>query len=187
MTLQLAARRFWNAPRAYERYGLKLDSMLLDDPLANRCGDSRELGPVGRVVASEVPRIDLGDECSGLTITAAQYESGATPGANRGVPFLCCQLDVLRVVLGTAYDQHVLEASGYDKLSFVQYAQVAGAEKGALAGGESCAERELRLLRLQPVTLRHTRRRDPDLADSIWGARLACLGIDNANRSPEPR
>ena len=89
MPLQLATRRLWNAPRAVERYGLELDTMLLDYSLANRCDNPRKLRPIRSVLASQVSRIDLGDQCSGFTVTTAHYESGATTGANGRMTSLC--------------------------------------------------------------------------------------------------
>ena len=148
MPLELATCRFCNAARSDQRDGPKLDAVLLHNALANRCGNPGELPrSMGAALVNELSNIDLGSERRRFAIVAGDDERRATTGANGGMPPLGRALEVLWIVLGTAHDEQILEAPGYNELSFVQETEIAGAKERALTRAKAGSEREFRLLR----------------------------------------
>ncbi len=93
------------------------------------------------------------------------------------------RLDILRIVIGPANDNHVLQASGEIELLPIEETEIAGTQ---IARPISASD--LRLeglpggLRTPPVALAHAGAGDPDLTD-LAGRRLAArLRIDDAQR-----
>ena len=89
-------------------------------------------------------------------------------------------LDVLRVVIRPPDDDHVLEPPDHEELAIPEESQVSGAEEGAGSSpGEGGTEGLLTLVGALPVTLRHGRIRDPDLADLVRAKSRSSLRIDD--------
>ncbi|MNO61300.1 hypothetical protein D3C76_519450 [compost metagenome] len=86
-------------------------------------------------------------------------------------------LDVLRIQVMPAHDQHVLEAASDVQLTVAHETQVAGAQPGAAILRDEAFRRGLGIA---PIALGDARPGGPDFADAVVAQHLQALGLHHA-------
>ena len=123
---------------------------------------------IGDVDAVAVRALDLLDDDEPFRAVAVMRREGrAAVAAQRRVRLLDGVLDILRVVIGAADDDDVLEAASDVQLAgIVEEAEIAGPQPMLkLIAGNFRSERDGACLRLAPVAARDIRTGNPDFAD----------------------
>ena len=87
-----------------------------------------------------------------LLVAVRHLDRERGPGQHGRMGLLGRLLDVLRIVIPTADDDHVLHAAGDKQLAVAEEAQVARPQEPALAAGHRRTEHLLGFLRLIPIT-----------------------------------
>src|SRR5205085_7082778 len=90
-------------------------------------------------------------------------------------------LDILRVVVGAADDDDILDAAGDEQLAArVDKTEIAGPQPRAVfLPDDPRPERCLALVRIAPIALRDIGAGHPDLADAAVRKPLSALGVDD--------
>src|SRR5262245_51055743 len=96
--------------------------------LRDRAPDVVDNGAQLTAVRSVARRIDLGDERRPLLAVTLDREGGTAPGADHRRPVLGGPLEILRVVLQPANDQHILDSARDEELRSADEAEVAAPE-----------------------------------------------------------
>ena len=91
-------------------------------------------------------------------------------------------LDVLRIVVAAADDDHVLHAAGDKQLAVAEEAQVAGPQESCPRGRDLRAEHLLGFFRRVPIALRHRRTLNQNLADLAVRTLDCRLRLDDDDR-----
>ncbi|MNX63734.1 hypothetical protein D3C86_947430 [compost metagenome] len=171
--LQLAARGLGHAAGVEQHHDRQRLAALLAHGRA-QCLD-QHLGPHQLLDAAR----HLGREADALAFRPLDRE-GRDAALAHGLDLaLHFALDVLRVQVVAAHDDHVLDAAGHVELAVVHEAQVAGAQP---ARAVVLDEGLLRHLGLVPVAAAQARARGPDFADGAIGAHAQRGGVDDAHR-----
>ncbi len=173
-SLHLAARRPRQAGRRNQHDPPRLELVLL--------GDRRHHGIEDLVPARRAPNVHLVHQGEPLFALGLDRERRPAARAQGRVGRLCRPLDVLRIAVGSANDDQVLEAPGDVQLALPQKAEIAGAQVGQVAGlGETGGEDLAAGLGLLPVARRHVGARHPDLPHPACRARPPRVGIGDGD------
>src|SRR5689334_25440760 len=90
------------------------------------------------------------------------------------------QFNILRIMIASTNDDEVFESPGDEEFAIFEKAEITGAEKGAFpALSQTRAEDVLGCLRPVPVSSRHARARDQNLANTVWWTFAQRLRIGN--------
>src|SRR6267154_248831 len=160
--LDLAARRLRQRAGPQQGDLVWHDVVLRDDRLADTADQLLGHDPV------TLGALDLLHDDQLLAFRViGDREGGAAVTAQGGVAALRRVLDILRVMVGAAYDDDVLDAAGDEQLArVVEKAEIAGAQPEAIPfSSDTGAERRCGRLGVLPVALRDIGSRGPDLAD----------------------
>ena len=163
VALDLAACRLGDAAGLKERHGVGLHAVVLGDGGAH---DVHELVQSARRTFAQEARIGLSGDDQALFAVHVEGERRAAGRAHGRVAGLHRGLDVLGVMVRPTDDDEVFGAAGDVELAvFVQEAEVAGAQPGALAApGQRRAEGVVGLLFAAPVADGVGLAAQPDLA-----------------------
>src|SRR6476646_46494 len=114
-------------------------------------------------------------------LVVGHREGRAAMTAQCRVALLHCLLDVLRVVVGAADNDHILDAPGDEQLAaLIEKTEIAGPQPRAVfLPGDPRPENCLGLVRIAPIALRNIGAGHPDLADAAVRKPLSAVGIDD--------
>src|SRR5262245_58343899 len=87
--------------------------------------------------------------------------------------------DVLRIVVGAADDDQILDATRHEQLARLHEPQVTGSQERTFSGEETRLEHAMRFFGASPVTGGDARAADPDLPHSSLGKAPSRPGVDD--------
>ncbi len=174
MPLDLAARGLGDRAAANQRHPIDRH-LVFDGHLAANGGDD-----LGQLFAFG-PR-GLRDDDQPFAPRHFGHHGGGRHPFQQIVALLNRLLDILRVAIHPADDEHVLQAAGDEQLAVVQEAEVAGPQERPFLGiGNVGVKDRLGRFRVAPISLRDARAADPHLAHFVRGTFLEGVGVDDQN------
>ena len=167
--LGLAAGRPRQPPLAHQQHARRAQLVFFGDGAP----DGRE-----HLVRAGLRRApDLGDDREPLLAAHGGRDGRDAAAPDRGMALLHRPLEVDRVIVPAADDQHLLEPAGHEELAIRHEPEVAGAQERLRLAGQPGAQDATRIGRSAPVAAHHRVARDPDLADPARGDRNRRRGI----------
>ena len=171
VALHFAAGRDRQRRLSDQHDGVRIELVLLDDRPADGADDVVHI----RTAELAVELVD--DDELFVAVLGFDGERGARQHGRVGL--LGRLLDVLRVVVAGADDDHILEPAGDEQLAVAEEAEVAAAQKFSIAACDAGAEHLLGFLGPVPISLGDRRALDEDLADFILIAFGGGFGADD--------
>src|SRR5262249_52899013 len=160
--LDFSAGCFGNGAGLEQHPGVKFEIVLFGNRLAHGAHDRVDIQP------SEIGPFDLLNDDQALLTADLDRECGTACWTQCAVAFLHGQFNILRVVIQSPDDNHVLEAAGYKEITIFQESQITCGRERPLAGVcQVSLECLPRLFGPVPVPMSQGRPRNPDFADFV--------------------
>jgi hypothetical protein len=124
---------------------------------------------------------DFGYDDQSFVSLVVDGKCRAAGGPDRRVAIFDSLLDILRIVISSAQNDQVLDASSYKQLPIVHKSQVASPQVRAASVRSPGLKRRLTQFRLTPITLSYAWTANPDFSRPIGWTNDCRLWIDDGN------
>lgn len=171
VALDFSAAGAWNASRLDQHDGVGMNFVRFVQRAFHRSDDvfTRDGGAI----------IHFLNDDQTLRSVRIDGKRRAASGTQCAVTALHGVLQILRIMIGAANDDQILQPSGDEELPVMKKSKIAGAKERPLAGSQVRAESFLRFFRLAPIAFCDTGTGNPNFTDAVGGARRKSLGVDD--------